>query len=289
MRVPEKGWWRMSGKSGHEMRKFLVATSVLIVLIVAGVILYTTIDGIKRVDREMKTEKERVTMQLVSYFHTSLEEIARAASDPEIMQLFNPEYAQSADIAQQLKFLQAITDIQRAQFAGDYMAYVSGGMALSSSVKEGLDITEFPQEVPEGGYEVLTELGGRRGTFISVFAETDISPMEDDEFIILVLDRSAEFAELEDFYAEEKSSLVNRQVVTGIVAVVVAGILTALGVYLLTRRYITGPIAELTDVSHRIMEGTFEGDVQVVEESDYADIQRLLKSGKVLMEKMGEE
>jgi len=29
--------------------------------------------------------------------------------------------------------------------------------------------------------------------------------------------------------------------------------------------------------------------VKVVEESDYADIQRLLQSGKVLMDKMGDE
>ena len=36
------------------------------------------------------------------------------------------------------------------------------------------------------------------------------------------------------------------------------------------------------------MDGTFEGEVEVVEESDYVDIQRLLQSGKVLMEKMEE-
>ena len=54
------------------------------------------------------------------------------------------------------------------------------------------------------------------------------------------------------------------------------------------RRYITGPIEELAATSHQIMEGTFEGEVKVAEDSDYVDIQRLLQSGKVLMEKMDE-
>jgi nitrogen fixation/metabolism regulation signal transduction histidine kinase len=57
---------------------------------------------------------------------------------------------------------------------------------------------------------------------------------------------------------------------------------------MLTRRYITAPIEELADASHRIMEGNFEGEVKISEESDYADIQRLLQNGKILMDKMEE-
>lgn len=279
----------MSSQRGHEMRKYLIAISILVVLLVVGVILYTTLDSIKRINEETETEKERIVLSLVDYFSTSLRETSVTGSDPQLMEeLFNPEFVDTSDISSQLRLLQLVTEIQRAQFAADYMTYVSGGMILSSSVKEGLDITDLPTEAPDEGYEILSELGGREGTFISVYEQSDLSPIAEDEFVNLVVDRTEEFDALEDFFAGEKSNLIKRQIVIGVVAVVIALLLTTLGVYFLTRRYITGPIEELSDASHRIMEGTFDGEVEIVEESDYADLQRLLQSGKVLMDKMGE-
>jgi hypothetical protein len=184
--------------------------------------------------------------------------------------------------------LQFLTEIQRAQFAADYMTYVSNGVVLSSSTKEGLEITEFPTEMPGEEYEVIDELGGKQGTFIVVFQSTELSPLAEDEFVSIAVDRTEQFEVMKDFYAGEKSDLITRQIIIGIVAVVIAALLTTLGVYLLTRRYITAPIEKLAADSHSIIEGSFQGQVEVVEESDYADIQRLLQSGKVLMEKMEE-
>ncbi len=280
----------MSAQRGHEMRKYLMAISVLVILLIVGVILYTTLDSIRRINKEMETEKERVVLSLVDYFSTSLRETAVTGSDPQLMEeLFNPELVDSTDIASQLKLLQYVTEIQRAQFAADYMTYVSGGMVLASSAKEGLDVTDFPTEAPDKGYEILSEFGGREGTFVSVYEQSDLSPIAEDEFVNLVVDRTEEFNAIEDFFASEKSNMITRQIVIGIIAVAIALLLTTLGVYFLTDRYITGPIKELADASHRIMEGSFEGEVEVVEDSDYADLQRLLQSGKVLMDKMGEE
>jgi predicted Holliday junction resolvase-like endonuclease len=271
------------------MRKFLIAVSALVVLLIIAVIVYTTIDSIQRIDREMEKEDERVTLQLVDYMKTSLNEVAATGSNRELMEgILNPEFLSSTDVEDQLRMLRFLTEIQRAQFAADYMAYVSNGMVLSSSTKEGLEIEEFPTEMPAEEYEVIEELGGRQGTFIAVFQPTDLSPLAEDEFVSIAVDRTEQFEEMRDFYADEKSDLVTRQVIIGIVAVAVAALLTTLGVYFLNRRYITAPIEKLASDSHRIMEGTFEGQVEVVEKSDYADIQRLLQSGQVLMEKMGE-
>lgn len=279
----------MSAGRGHEMRKFLVTTSLLVILLIAAVILYTILEGVNRVDREMETEKDRVVLSLVDFFNASLEEISVAGSNPRLMEeLFNPALAKSSDIVDQIKLLQYITEIQRAQYTADYMTYVSGGMLLAASVKPGLDISDFPTEMVDGGYEIVAELGGREGTFISVFHETEISPLTKDEFINVAIDRTEEFDAIEGFFAAEKTRLIKRQIVAGVVAAAISLLITVLGVYLLTRRYITGPIEKLADASHRIMDGTFDEEVEVVEDSDYADIQRLLQSGKVLMEKMGE-
>jgi hypothetical protein len=279
----------MSARRGHEMRKFLIAISVLVVLLIVIVIVFTSLDSIERINREMEKEEERVTLQLVDYMKTSLNEVAATGSDPELMEgILNPELMVSTDVRDQLRMLQFLTEIQRAQFAADYMTYVSSGMVLSSSTKEGLEITEFPTEMPVEEYEVIEELGGKQGTFIVVFQSTELSPLAEDEFVSIAVDRTEQFEVMEDFYAGEKSDLITRQIIIGIVAVVIAALLTTLGVYFLTRRYITAPIEKLAADSHSIMEGSFQGQVEVVEESDYADIQRLLQSGKVLMEKMEE-
>ncbi|MEW6553576.1 MAG: hypothetical protein AB1384_04745 [Actinomycetota bacterium] len=279
----------MSAQRGHEMRKFLIAISALVVLLIVIVIVFTSLDSISRINREMEKEEERVTLQLVDYMKESLSETAATGSNPELMEgILNPELLYSRDISDQLKLLQFLTEVQRAQFAADYLAYVSGGMVLSSSTKEGVEITEFPTEMPADEFEVLEELGGRQGTFVVVFQPTDLSPLAEDEFVSLAVDRTKQFEAMRDFYADEKSDLITRQIIIGIVAVAVAALLTTLGVYFLTRRYITAPIEKLSTDAHSIMEGTFRGQVEVVEESDYADIQRLLQSGKVLMEKMEE-
>ena len=124
----------MSAQRGHEMRKFLIAISALVVMLVIAVIIYTTLDSIGRINREMEKEEERVALQLVDYIKISLNEVAATASNPELMEgILNPELMASTDMGDQLRMLQFLTDIQRAQFAADYMTYVSSGIVLSSS------------------------------------------------------------------------------------------------------------------------------------------------------------
>jgi ethanolamine utilization protein EutA (predicted chaperonin) len=269
------------------MRKYLIAITVLVTLLILAMTVYTTLDSVRRIDKELEMERERVTMQLVDYINTSLAEVAVTGTTEFMEGIINPELFNSANPADQLRILQFVMDMLRAQYSGDYLAFISDGVVLIESVKEGLDIPDLPSEMPEEGYEVLSELGGRKGTFISVFHIMELSPLR-GTYVDLVVDRTEEFNAMEDFYSQEKSSLVTRQIVTGIIALAVALLITTLGVYFLTRRYITAPIATLTKTSHGIMDGTFEGEVEVVEDSDYVDIQRLLQSGKVLMEKMEE-
>lgn len=278
----------MSAGRGHEMRKYLISVSILVVLIIVALVAYNTVVSIQRIDDDMETEKQRVVEQLVDYFNTTMEKVvAVSGGGQEMEEIFNPALTESNDPAAQLKLLQALADIQRATYAADYLVYVSGGMVLVSSVEEGLDIDDFPTRMAEGDYEILDELGGREGTFISVYSEAELSPLQ-DEFVNFAVDRTEQMQAIDDFYSDKRSDLITRQVVVGVVAVAIALLLTTLGVYFLTRRYITGPIEELAEASHRMMEGTFEGEVEIVEESDYADIQRLLKSGKVLIDRMSD-
>jgi hypothetical protein len=97
----------MSARRGHEMRKFLIAISVLVVLLIVIVIVFTSLDSIERINREMEKEEERVTLQLVDYMKTSLNEVAATGSDQELMEgILNPELMASTDVRDQLRMLQ---------------------------------------------------------------------------------------------------------------------------------------------------------------------------------------
>jgi len=108
-------------------------------------------------------------------------------------------------------------------------------------------------------------------------------------FFNYVIERTEQVKALDKTYSDERSKLILQQVVVGLVAIAVALAITLLGVRLLTRYYITGPIEEMARISHEIMEGTFEGEVGVDERSDFIDLQRLLRSGKMLVDRMCEE
>lgn len=280
----------MKERGGHEMRKFLLYVSALVVVLIVAVILYTTLDSINRINQAAEREKDSVEEALVSYLAVSAEASAGLARDPIISRVFSEEMTGSfarGDMSMISEFLAAIL---RPLYDAEYVAVVVDGEVAAASVEKGSGFDDFPVEMPGDGdevtYEVLDSLGGVEGYFISFYRPFTMPGV--DGFLNFVVDRTEQIEAIDAKYDAERSDLITRQIIIGAVAILAALLITLLGVRILTRRYITGPIEELAKNSHQIMQGTFDGEVAVVEDSDYADIQRLLQSGKVLMEKMGE-
>lgn len=103
-----------------------------------------------------------------------------------------------------------------------------------------------------------------------------------------MLDRTSQMKAIDDYYAGERSNLIKKQLLIGLIGLVLALAICLVGLRLLTRHYITKPIDELKHVSRELMEGNLEAEVVVDEKSDFADLQRLLQSGKLLLGKMDE-
>jgi nitrogen fixation/metabolism regulation signal transduction histidine kinase len=282
---------KMKERGGHEMRNFLLLVSVLVVVLIAAVILYTTFDSINRINQDAEREKDNVEQSLADFYVESTNASMGMNRNPVIVDSMNPAMMESlveGDIAPMLDFLTALL---RPVYTAEYVAYIYQGEIMASSLDEGIDESELPTAMPEETdeiqYEILKEFNGEEGYFFSVYLPFSMPGIK-GAFMNLLIDRTEQIEAIDNVYEEEKSSLITRQIIIGVVAIVVALLLTLLGVRYLARRYITGPIDRLAAVSHSIMDGTFEGDVDVVEDSDYVDIQRLLQSGKVLMDKMGE-
>jgi len=280
----------MKKRGGHEMRKFLLYVSALVVVLIVAVIIYTTIDSINRINQEAEREKQSVQEALVSYLAVSAEASAGLARDPIISRVFSEEMTSSFARGDMSMISQFLAAILRPLYDAEYTAVVVDGEVAAASVAKGLDFGDFPTRMPGEGdevtYEVLDSLGGMEGYYISFYRPFTMPGV--DGFLNFVVDRTEQIEAIDAKYDQERSDLITRQIIIGVVAILAALLLTLLGVRVLTRRYITGPIEELADTSHRLIEGTFDGEIKVVEDSDYVDIQRLLQSGKVLIEKMEE-
>jgi len=279
----------MNKRSGHEMRNFLILVSIIVVMLTIGVIVFTTWDSISRINDAAEREKGNVEQSLVDFYVESSDASSRLQMDPVVLESLNPSMMESfgeGDINPMLNFLTAIT---RPMYTAEYVTYIYKGDVEASSVSEGIDVSGLPTTMPEETgdihYEVLNDFNGKEGYFISIYRPFSMPGME-GAFMNFLIDRTEQIEAIDAVYEEEKSSLITRQIVIGIIAIIIALLISTLGVFYLAKRYITGPIEAIADTSHQIMEGTYEGEVDVDEESDYADLQRLLQSGKKLLDKM---
>jgi hypothetical protein len=280
----------MRVRKGKEMRRYLISVTALVVALLLVVIVYTTIDSVRRINREMDKEKTRVVEQLVDYFTTTMQALTATGQDTELMSVFREDLISPTDPAKRLVLLDFLTQMERKQFNADYLVYVSNGNVITKSVAPGLNITTFPSSLPDGNdknYVILDELGGREGFFISVFA---VAPLVGygEEFMNFSVDRTDQMSALEKEYTDAKSDLITRQIIIGVIILLLGGLISALGVRYLTKRDITGPIEEINRISDQIMEGSFEGEIEVNRDSDFASLQSLLSSGKKILDKLDE-
>lgn len=274
-----------------EMRAFLIAASLLVAALIVVIVALTTWNAVRTIDQEQDKARQREVENLVKQSAEATESLEDVANDPRMIQFMNPEMLKTRsgefDIT---PFLDSTIFIMRAVGSSEYSAIVSGGEVLVHAERDGLDFSdiEVPLTVPESGYRILDELGGEDGYFIEFYQPGNFPTLEADQFSVSVVDHTREMAALDEYYDNERSSLIWRQVWIGLVGLAVALAVCLVGLRLLTRYYITRPIEDLQLVSRQLMDGSFEGEVVVDEQSDFADMQRLLQAGKLLLDKMEE-
>jgi nitrogen fixation/metabolism regulation signal transduction histidine kinase len=105
----------------------------------------------------------------------------------------------------------------------------------------------------------------------------------------IVVDRTQELADIENYFKNQRNSLVLRMSIISVVALMLSLLLTTVGLRHFTRKYVVNPIEELNLTAQKIIDGSFEGEVRVDEKSAYAALQGLLQSGQKVLSKMDEE
>ncbi len=272
----------------HEMRNFFISVSALVAIVIAAVIIYSILDGAATIKREAEDEKQRVIGQLANYVIESFNATQKLGTDPEVMKTLDVKLIEEATKGNFQPLMNFTAQFLRNLYHFEYVAFVVDGKVVALNTREGLDISSFaiPISMPDSRYEVITELGDEDGYYVSMFAETVTPGLGRNQFANFVLDRTEQIKGLNDFYSSERSGLIKREIIGGIIGVLGTFILILIAVSYLTRRFITKPIEEISRISQQITEGTFEGEIVVDVDSDYAALQSLLQSGKKILDKM---
>lgn len=269
---------------GNEMRRFIISTTTVLLIFTLLIIAGFTVFTLFRIDREEKESKQNVIDQFLSFF----QDTANASKDLQMNPTVQKTMTQTDMMteASKLNFVPVakfIAAVLRSTYNSEFYVIMDDGQPVALETKQGVTVTDLPATMPAEGYLVLDELEGKQGTYIAVYHETNFPGMSDNQFSYFVVDRTKEIQALSDIYADERRNMIWTVIILGGVAIIAAVLISTLILHHFTKRYITGPIEALVSTSHSIMEGTFQGDVEVVDSSDFADLQRLLQSGQTLL------
>ncbi len=273
---------------GKEMRRFILWITAILLIFTIGIVLIFTLTSISRVNREEREAKQNVIDQIIRYFDQTANAARNLQMKPEFTKNINQEMMQEAMTGNFSQVVKFIASILQSTYDAEYYLFVADGKPVAMEVKEGLVLTDIPDSMPPEGYLILNQISGKEGTFISIYHATSFPGYGHNQFANFAIDETEEMKALSDIYSRERRNMIITQVVLGLVAIGVAILLSTAILRYFTRRYITRPIEEIARVSHQLMEGTYEGEIEVVEESDFADLQRLLQSGQLILKKAEE-
>ncbi len=284
----------MKSKSGKEMRALMAAVSVTTLLLVLAVIAYFMVDIIVTTNSNIEKNKELVIEQTASNLTDISDNINSLLSSPSTVEIFNQDFVNAFikdrdyDIFNELAGKIAI-----GFYPIDYFGLIRGGELVYYNTKAGLDVdpSGMPVEPYESDYEILDFLGGEEGFYVSAFFPLDLAILGVDEtfYINMIMDRTEEYEAVEEYFTDQRDDLILRLSIVSAVAVILTLLLTTLGLRYFTRKYVVDPIEKLNRTAEEIADGTYEGEVQVDEESAYAALQGLLRSGQKVLSRMDRE
>jgi len=276
------------------MRSLMLAVSLSVLLLVLAIIAYFMVDVIVTTNNNIEKNKDLVIEQTAKSLTEISENIESLLSSPSTLEIFNQDFVNAFLTNMDFDLFSDLAGrIALGFYPIDYISGIRGGELLFYDTKPGLDIdaSEIPIVPYESEYEVLDSLGGEEGFFVSAFFPIDLSVLGVDEtvYINMIMDRTADYEEIDEYFTDQRNDLILRLSIVSMIAVILTLLLTTFGLRYFTRKYVVRPIEELNRTAEEIADGTFKGEVTVDEESAYAALQGLLRSGQKVLSRMDEE
>ncbi len=249
------------------------------------------VDIIVTTNANIEKNKELVIEQSVYSLIEIGNQINELTKNPTVIGLFNQDVINKIISGDMQTFYAFIGRFAIPFYPIEYVGIVQNGEVVTYETKGGVDVDpqDLPTEPPEGEYETLDSLGGEEGFFVSVFYPVELTfPGMEPFYVNMIVDRTDEMATVTAYFEDQRNSLILRMSIVSVIAIILTLLLTTFGLRYFTRKYVVNPIEELNRMAEEIADGTFKGEVQVDEESAYAALQGLLRSGQKVLSRMDE-
>jgi hypothetical protein len=282
----------MAHKSGKEMRSLMIAVSVTTLLLVLAIIAYFVIDVTVTTDNNIKDNKTKMIDQSVLLLKQISGNILDIGKNVALMKYFDQDVLQSMVQGNIDAFYDMAVQMGITLYPVDYVSIIKDGQVMAYNTKPGLtvDPATLPVTAPEGDYMTLNSLGNKEGFFICVFYTADLSNIGFGKFQAnLVVDRTQELADIESYFNHQRNDLLLWMLIGAGIALILTILLTTFGLRYFTNKYVVMPIEKLNRTAEQVMDGSFEGEIQVDEDSAYSALQGLLRSGQKVLRRMDKE
>lgn len=282
----------MKRASGREVRKLILAVTLMTLALVIGVIAYFMVDVILTANYNIKKNKEMVLDKTVMTVRDMGKHTGSIGSNPKFLGMLNKDLLQRILQGEAKSLYELIMQFASSARLLEYAGVVVDGDVATYITPTGKDIdpSGLPAVPDEGDYVVMDSLGGEKGYFVSVFYPVNLSGYGFGQFYLnSIVDRTQEMQEVEDYFVGQRSDFILRMSIAAGIAIIITLLITTFGLRYFTGKYVTEPIDELNRMAEEIADGSFEGGVEVDPGSAYAALQGLLRSGHLILHRMDEE
>ncbi len=283
----------MKMKTKSEMSKLLWSFTIPVFILIAAILALFLVDSIMSTNNNAELTKKLLINQIVDSYRRLGENFQSMNFNPEVLKLLSPDMLQAFARGDVDPVFALIMNVSVMASPAEYVALVKDGSIYKYSAKSG--VTVKPEQLltspPPNDYKIIKEFGGKEGTLLYAFYPIDLSIVGLDSkiYISSVFDITEQVKEIDSYFNEQKRDNIIKLVVAAIIALVVFGLLLLFWLRYLIKRFIAGPINQLNTTAEEIVAGTFEGEVEVDQSSDFSALQGLLRSGQLILRKHDED
>jgi hypothetical protein len=280
-------------KPRHEMTKLLWSFTIPVLLMVALIVIAYLAYGIVITNNNAKHSKQLLIDQTVqSYQQLGKNFQSLTAMSPELLKQFNPDILKAAFSGDESPIYGLAKNMMAISSPAEYVAVIKDGKIIDTSNPSGstIDSSELPTKSPSKGYTMLDSFNNQQGEFLDLFTSVDLTKLGvQAKFTVSgIIDITQQINKIDKYFQDQKRDTVIGLVIFGVIALILFGLLSTFWLRYLINKFIRKPVRELNTMAEDIAAGTFKGEVVVDENSDFAALQGLLKSGQLILRKLEE-
>jgi methyl-accepting chemotaxis protein len=269
---------------GREIKKLVLVSTLCCVLLIASVSFYLMLSSHNNLRKQTEKMKMAMAEQIAEHLqgcYASMTEFLKSDVGVEFEK--NLQDIGTGSQAFYYFFCNSIL----GTFDADFVIYNTWDGKKISVAKPGVEVPDVSAETTSESedYTILNELGGSKGTYL-LFAKPGVFASDK---VVYAIDNTAQIDSIRQAYQDEKSRLMKQQVIVVTILFLLLLALSLVIIYYTIKRLLGRPMSRLRKEARDIIGGESTAAEEVREGSIFANLQRLLNSGRVLLGKSGAE